>query len=86
MAIIGIIVTKSSEPALALPPSLFLDRGQLRRDMAALRKDIAALGERVGQVALGLVERIGKLESNLGERIARLEVATERFIKPQSTP
>ena len=33
----------------------------------------------------GLVDRIGKLETALGERIARLEVATEGFIKPQST-
>ena len=64
--------------------------GMRRRDIAALgestRKDIAALGERVGQVELGLVDRIGKLETRLVERIARLEVATEGFIKPQSTP
>ena len=40
----------------------------------------------MGKVELGLVERIGKLETALGERIARLEVATEGFIKPQSTP
>ncbi len=57
-----------------------------QRDMADMRKDIAALGERVGKVELGLVDRIGKLETALGERIARLEVATEGFIKPQSTP
>ena len=44
------------------------------------------MGERVGKVELGLVERIGKLETSLVERIARLEVATEGFIKPQSTP
>ena len=44
------------------------------------------MGARVGKVELGLVERIGKLETALGERIARLEVATEGFIKPQSTP
>ena len=44
------------------------------------------LGERVGKVELGLVDRIGKLETSLVERIARLEVATEGFIKPQSTP
>ena len=54
--------------------------------MSDLRKDIAALGERVGKVELGLVDRIGKLETALVERIARLEVATEGFIKPQSTP
>ena len=52
----------------------------------ALRRDIAALGERVGKVELGLVDRIGKLEKSLVERIARFEVATEGFIKPQSTP
>ncbi len=52
----------------------------------ALRRDIAALVERVGKVELGLVDRIGKLETSLVERIARLEVATEGFIKPQSTP
>ena len=40
----------------------------------------------VGKVELGLVDRIGKLETALVERIARLEVATEGFIKPQSTP
>ena len=40
----------------------------------------------MGKVELGLVERIGKLETALVERIARLEVATEGFIKPQSTP
>ena len=61
-----------------------------QRDIAALgdrtQKDIAALGERVGKVELGLVDRIGKLETALVERIARLEVATEGFIKPQSTP
>ena len=66
------------------------DIGSVRKDIAALgertSKDIAALGERVGKVELGLVDRIGKLESALGERIARLEVATEGFIKPQSTP
>ena len=62
----------------------------LRKDIAALgvrtQKDMAALGDRVGKVELGLVERIGKLETALVERIARLEVATEGFIKPQSTP
>ena len=47
---------------------------------------IAALSERVSKVELGLVDRIGKLETSLVERIARLEVATEGFIKPQSTP
>ena len=57
-----------------------------QKDMSDLRKDIAALGERVGKVELGLVDRIGKLETALVERIARLEVATEGFIKPQSTP
>ena len=50
-----------------------------------LPKDIAALGVRVNKVELGLVDRIGKLETILVERIARLEVATEGFIKPQST-
>ena len=40
----------------------------------------------MGKVELGLVDRIGKLETALVERIARLEVATEGFIKPQSTP
>ena len=58
----------------------------LRKDIENVRKDIAALGERVGKVELGLVDRIGKLETALVERIARLEVATEGFIKPQSTP
>ena len=66
------------------------DMADMRKDIAALgestRKDIAALGERVGKVELGLVDRIGKLETSLVERIARLEVATEGFIKPQSTP
>ena len=58
----------------------------MRRDMTELRKDIEALGERVGKVELGLVDRVGRLEAALVERIARLEVATEGFIKPQSTP
>ena len=66
------------------------DMADMRKDIAALgestRKDIAALGERVGKVELGLVDRIGKLETSLVERIARLEVATEGFVKPQSTP
>ena len=57
-----------------------------QKDMSGLRQEIAALGERVGKVELGLVDRIGKLETSLVERIARLEVATEGFIKPQSTP
>ena len=39
----------------------------------------------MGKVELGLVDRIAKLETSLVERIARLEVATEGFIKPQST-
>ena len=39
----------------------------------------------MGKVELGLVDRIAKLETSLVERIARLEVATEVFIKPQST-
>ena len=51
-----------------------------------MRRDIAALGECVGKVELGLADRIGKLETSLVERIARLEVATEGFVKPQSTP
>ena len=51
-----------------------------------MRRDIAALIDRVGKVELGLVDRIGKLETSFVERIARLEVATEGFIKPQSTP
>ena len=38
------------------------------------------------KVELGLVDRVGRLEAALVERIARLEVATEGFIKPQSTP
>ena len=78
MAIIGIIVTiigTGIALAAVIVPAI-----------RELRKDIAALGERVGKVELGLVERIGKLETALGERIARLEVATEGFIKPQSTP
>ena len=52
----------------------------------AMRRDITALGERVTKVELGLVDRVGRLEAALVERIARLEVATEGFIKPQSTP
>ena len=40
----------------------------------------------MGKVELGLVDRVGRLEAALVERIARLEVATEGFIKPQSTP
>ena len=96
MAIIGIIVTIIGTgiglAAILVPGQRAMrrDMSDLRKDIAAMgentRKDIAALGERVGKVELGLVERIGKLESNLGERIARLEVATEGFIKPQSTP
>ena len=39
----------------------------------------------MGKVELGLVDRIAKLETSPVERIARLEVATEGFIKPQST-
>ena len=78
MAIIGIIVTIIGT-GIAL--AAVLVPGQ-----RALRRDIAALGERVGKVELGLVDRIGKLETALVERIARLEVATEGFIKPQSTP
>ena len=89
MAIIGIIVTIIGT-GIALAAVLVPGQRALRRDIAALgestRKDIAALGERVGKVELGLVDRIGKLETALVERIARLEVATEGFIKPQSTP
>ena len=76
--------------AIVLAGIIVTGQWGLRRDIAALgestRKDIAALGERVGKVELGLVDRIGKLETALVERIARLEVATEGFIKPQSTP
>jgi hypothetical protein len=96
MAIIGIIVTiigTGIALAAVLVPGqrgMRRDMSDLRKDIAALgestRKDIAALGERVGKVELGLVDRIGKLETSLVERIARLEVATEGFIKPQSTP
>ncbi len=43
--------------------------------ICGVRKDIVALGERMSIVELGLVERI-----------ARLEVATEGFVKLQSTP
>ena len=62
------------------------DMADMRKDIESTRKDIAVLGERMGKVELGLVDRIGKLETALVERIARLEVATEGFIKPQSTP
>ena len=76
--------------AIVLAGIIVTGQWGLRRDIATLgestRKDIAALGERVGKVELGLVDRIGKLETALVERIARLEVATEGFIKPQSTP
>ena len=89
MAIIGIIVTIIGT-GIGLAAILVPGQRALRKDIAALgestRKDIAALGERVGKVELGLVDRIGKLETALVERIARLEVATEGFIKPQSTP
>ena len=90
--LIGIIVAAIGLAAIIVPTIRGLRKDiaglgeRTQRDMADLRKDIAALGERVGKVELGLVERIGKLETALGERIARLEVATEGFIKPQSTP
>ena len=79
--LIGIIVA-----TIALAGIIVTGQWAMRRDMADLRKDIAALGERMGKVELGLVDRIGKLETALVERIARLEVATEGFIKPESTP
>ena len=45
---------------------------------------IAIIGAVIGLAAPG--ERVGKVESTLGGRIARHEVATEGFIKSQSTP
>ena len=90
--LIGIIIAAIALAAILVPTIRGLRKDiaalgeRTQKDMADMRKDIAVLGERVGKVALGLVERIGKLETALVERIARLEVATEGFIKPQSTP
>ena len=75
-----------SQELIAIITAAIVLAGIIVTGQWAMHRDIAALGERVGKVELGLVERIGKLETSLVERIARLEVATEGFIKPQSTP
>ena len=75
-----------SQELIAIISAAIVLAGIIVTGQWGLRRDIAALGERVGKVELGLVDRIGKLETSLVERIARLEVATEGFIKPQSTP
>ena len=74
-----------SQELIAIISAAIVLAGIIVTGQLGLRRDIAALGERVGKVELGLVDRIGKLETSLVERIARLEVATEGFIKPQST-
>ena len=75
-----------SQELIAIISAAIVLAGIIGTGQWAMRRDITALGERVGKVELGLVDRVGRLEAALVERIARLEVATEGFIKPQSTP